>query len=161
MMWYTYVDDASKIYKTCFFSPFSLFHHRLWQLTSIIATQWEEQVKMAALIRQRIRAVVFNQSGQWQGLCCSRGDCDDDRCWRRKHWIYTCSQICSLWSRACSTTARLCWEQHYGKTCGRQKGEKMLKLQKNRAVMESLFTKTNNQQWWLLEWARCQWIYIK
>lgn len=37
-----------------------------------------KSVKMAVLIRRRIRAVVFNQSRHWQDLRCSRGDCDDD-----------------------------------------------------------------------------------
>lgn len=64
---------------------------------------------MAVLIRQRIRAVVFNQSSQWQRLWCSRGDCDDDddSCLRGKHWKYTCTLICAVWSRAYSAMSVL------------------------------------------------------
>lgn len=89
-----------------------------------------EPVKMAVLIRWRIRAVVFNQSGQWQSPWCSRGGCDDDSCWRGKHWKYTCTLICSLWGRAYSAMSVLraaFWEKE---VVGR-KGEVILELQKH------------------------------
>lgn len=73
-------------------------------------------VKMAVLIRWRIRAVVFNQSRQWQNLWCSRGDCDADSCWRGKHRKYTCSLICFRWSRAYSAMSVLraaFWEKRW------------------------------------------------
>lgn len=78
-----------------------------------LSTAWcagGESVKMAVLIRRRIRAVVFNQSSQWQRLWCSRGDCDDDdddSCLRGKHWKYTCTLICAVWSRAYSAISVL------------------------------------------------------
>lgn len=79
------------------FPPF----HNLWLVLQQHYARGES-VKMAVLIRWRIRAVVFNQSSQWQSLWCSGGDCDDDICWRGKHWKYTCTMICSLWSWAYS-----------------------------------------------------------
>lgn len=66
-----------------------------------------ESVKKAVLLRWRIRAVVFNQSSQWQNLRCSRGDRDDDSCWRVKHQKYTCTLICSRWNRAYSAMSVL------------------------------------------------------
>ncbi len=97
--------------------PFPLFHN-LWM---VIHKQQGyargKSVKMAVLIQWRIRAVVFNQSSQWQSLWCSRGECDDDdddSCWRGKHWKYTCTLICSLWSWAYSAMSVLraaLWEK--------------------------------------------------
>lgn len=90
----------------------------------------ETGVKMAVLIRRRIRAVVFNQSRQWQNLWHSRGDCDDDSCWRGKHRKYTCTLICSRWSWAYSAMSVLRaapWEkisvlQKHMRLCGHAAG---------------------------------------
>lgn len=82
--------------------------------------EWES-VKMAVLIRWRIRAVVFNQSSQWQSLWWSRGDCDDDSCWRG-----STENTHALWFvpyGAEPTQLCLCWEQHSGNRRGRQKEE--------------------------------------
>lgn len=107
-------------YKTTSSSPF--FSHFCttfdWCRTR---NNWTESVKMAVLIRPRIRAVVFNQRGQWQRLWRSRGDCDDDSRWRgstentHAHFFFL--------SVAWPTLPCLCWEQHSGKRGDGQKGE--------------------------------------
>lgn len=79
-----------------------------------------KSVKMAVLIRWRIRAVIFNQSSPWQNLWCSRDDRDDDSCWRVKHQKYTCTLICSRWSRAYSAMSVLraaFWEGRWKGSC--------------------------------------------
>lgn len=63
-----------------------------------------KSVKMAVLIRRRIRAVVFNQSGHWQDLRGSTGDGDDDSRCRGKHQKYTRAQNCCGRSRVDSAT---------------------------------------------------------